>query len=181
MNAKYIGPLSRFRRYSDIRKEYDLLVVLSGPEPQRTLLENILMEQVKIVNCNTLVVRGLPEKSQRIRISESLSVVSSLESEALNKAMLASDIIISRPGYSTIMDIAALGSNAIFIPTPGQTEQEYIAGELEKKKLFFVARQETFDLRVALEKSRHYTGFSHGEFDNSALRDRIVQFLLRLN
>ena len=98
------------------------------------------MEQLKTVQRKSLVVRGIPEKSQLIKLSEWVSVVSSLESEALNRAMLASDIIISRPGYSTIMDLDVLGKRAIFIPTPGQTEQEYLAAELKKEwKVLYAA------------------------------------------
>jgi len=180
-NASFIGPLTRFKILPDMKKEFDVLVVLSGPEPQRTVLENIVMEQLKNVKLNTLVVRGIPEKSQRIKLSESISVVSSLDSNALNIAMLTSDLIVSRPGYSTIMDIAALGCKAVLIPTPGQTEQEYLAGELERKKLFFVRRQENFDLLEALNQSRNYTGFARREFDSSILRETVCRFLMRIN
>ncbi len=180
-NASFIGPLTRFKILPDMKREFDVLVVLSGPEPQRTAFENILMEQLKNVKLNVLFVRGIPEKSQRIKLSESISVVSSLDSKALNIAMLTSDLIISRPGYSTIMDIAALGCKAVLIPTPGQTEQEYLAGELERKKLFFVQRQENFDLLEALNQSKNYTGFARNEFDNSTLRETVRRFLMRIN
>ena len=164
-----------------MKKEFDVLVVLSGPEPQRTMLENIVMDQLKRVTLNTLVVRGIPEKSQRLKLSESLTVVSSLDSTALNIAMLTSDLIISRPGYSTIMDIAALGCKAVLIPTPGQTEQEYLAGELERKKLFFVQRQESFDLIGALNQSKKYTGFATLEIDNSRLQETVRRFLMKIH
>jgi UDP-N-acetylglucosamine:LPS N-acetylglucosamine transferase len=139
------------------------------------------MEQLKIAKLNTLFVRGIPEKSQHIKLSDSISVVSSLDSKALNTAMLTSGLIISRPGYSTIMDIAALGCKAVFIPTPGQTEQEYLADELERKKLFFVQRQKNFDLPEALKQSQNYTGFARNEFDSSLLRDTVRRFLMRIN
>ena len=180
-NASFIGPLTRFKTLPDVKKEFDVLVVLSGPEPQRTVLENIVMEQLKIAKLNTLFVRGIPEKSQHIKLSDSISVVSSLDSKALNTAMLTSGLIISRPGYSTIMDIAALGCKAVFIPTPGQTEQEYLADELERKKLFFVQRQKNFDLPEALKQSQNYTGFARNEFDSSLLRDTVRRFLMRIN
>ena len=61
-NATFIGPLTRFKKISNIPKEYDILVMLSGPEPQRTVLENIMMEQLKIVPRKSLVVRGIPER-----------------------------------------------------------------------------------------------------------------------
>ncbi|MGA7161183.1 MAG: glycosyltransferase [Bacteroidota bacterium] len=169
-NASFIGPLSRFKKYSAVEKEFDILVLLSGPEPQRTALENIMMEQLKTVHCRTLVVRGIPEKSQRIKISELISVVSSLESEALNRAMLASEIIVSRPGYSTIMDLNVLGKRAIFIPTPGQTEQEYLAAELKRNGRFYMHQQEQFSLIGALKEAIDYPGFSPRESNDSTLK-----------
>ena len=179
-NASYIGPLTRFKKDSNAVKEYDVLVVLSGPEPQRTTLENIIMDQLKTVRCKSLVVRGIPEKSQHIKISESISVVSFLDSEALNRAMLASDIIISRPGYSTIMDLAALGKKAVFIPTPGQTEQEYLAAELVKNGKFCIQRQESFSLSSALEQAKQYPGFSERESSHSSPKDSIQKLISQL-
>ncbi len=178
-NATFIGPLTRFKKDVTIPKEYDILVLLSGPEPQRTALENIIMEQLKTVQSRALVVRGIPEKSQLIKLSEWVSVVSSLESEALNRAMLASDIIISRPGYSTLMDLDVLGKRAIFIPTPGQTEQEYLAAELKKSGKFYMERQEHFSLIGALEQAKKYSGFSPRESHTSTVKASIEKLLDR--
>ena len=178
-NATFIGPLTRFKKNSNIPKEYDILIILSGPEPQRTVLENIMMEQLKTIQRKSLVVRGIPEKSQHIKLSEWISVVSSLDSEALNRAMLASDIIISRPGYSTIMDLDALGKRAIFIPTPGQTEQEYLAAELKKSGKFYMQQQEKFSLIDALEQAKLYPGFSPRVSHTSTVKVSIEKLLER--
>jgi uncharacterized protein (TIGR00661 family) len=178
-NATFIGPLTRFKKNSNISKEYDILVILSGPEPQRTVLENIMMEQLKTVQRKSLVVRGIPEKSQHIKLSEWISVVSSLDSEALNRAMLASDIIISRPGYSTIMDLDALGKRAILIPTPGQTEQEYLAAELKRSGKFYMQQQEGFSLIDALEQAKLYPGFSPRVSHTSTVKVSIEKLLER--
>jgi uncharacterized protein (TIGR00661 family) len=178
-NATFIGPLTRFKKNSNIPKEYDILIILSGPEPQRTVLENIMMEQLKTIQRKSLVVRGIPEKSQHIKLSEWISVVSSLDSETLNRAMLASDIIISRPGYSTIMDLDALGKRAIFIPTPGQTEQEYLAAELKRSGKFYMQEQENFSLIDALEQAKLYPGFSPRVSYTSTVKVSIEKLLER--
>ena len=178
-NATFIGPLTRFKKNSNIPKEYDILIILSGPEPQRTVLENIMMEQLKTIQRKSLVVRGIPEKSQHIKLSEWISVVSSLDSETLNRAMLASDIIISRPGYSTIMDLDVLGKRAIFIPTPGQTEQEYLAAELKKSGKFYMQQQEKFSLIDALEQAKLYPGFSPRVSYTSTVKVSIEKLLER--
>ena len=159
-NAKYIGPLTRMKIDSSSKSEYEVLAVLSGPEPQRTIFENILIEQLKKRNCKSLVVRGVPEKNQHMKLSDSLSVVSFLESEALSRAMQSSAVIVARPGYSTLMDLAAIGKQAILVPTPGQTEQKYLADALKRKGLFCVQDQENFDLPKALVEVRTTSGFS---------------------
>ena len=179
-NAKYVGPLSRFKKISGIGKQYDVLVLLSGPEPQRSILEGIVLDQLKASSYKSLVVRGVPEKNQRIKLSEFVTAVSSLESEALNVAILSSEIILSRPGYSTVMDLAVLGSRAIFIPTPGQTEQEYLAETFLKNGAFCIRHQEAFNLDEAMSDARKHPGIS---FDNSAgqqLEDVVRQFVSRI-
>ena len=180
-NASFIGPLTRLKRKKNIEKEFDILVLLSGPEPQRTALESIIMEQLKSINKKSLVVRGIPEKSQHIKLSEWITVVSSLDSSSLNDAMLASDIIISRPGYSTIMDLEVLGKRAIFIPTPGQTEQEYLAAELQKSGKFFVQRQDQFSLNDALEGGKQFPGFAMKETRASEFSSCIERLLARID
>ena len=72
--------------------------------------------------------------------------------------ILNSIVVISRPGYSSIMDLTTLGKRAIFIPTPGQTEQEYLARYLKDKKIYFSMEQDEFDLFYALEMSNNYPG-----------------------
>ena len=179
-NAKYLGPLSRFRKISGIGKEYDVLVLLSGPEPQRSILEGIVLDQLKATHHRTLVVRGVPEKNQRIKLSEFVTVVSPLESEALNVAILSSDIVLSRPGYSTVMDLALLGSRAIFIPTPGQTEQEYLAEIFLKNGAFCIRRQESFDLEEAIKEARQRPGISFNSSPEARLHDAVQEFVSRI-
>jgi uncharacterized protein (TIGR00661 family) len=180
-NANFIGPLTRFKRDTNIEKEFDILVLLSGPEPQRTVLETIIMEQLKTIHRKSLVVRGIPERNQHIKLSEWITVVSSLDSGALNHAMLAADIIISRPGYSTIMDLNVLGKRAIFIPTPGQTEQEYLADELQKSGKFSVYQQDQFSLSGALEDAKKFPGFALKETNTSDLNPCTERLLARID
>ncbi len=179
-SAVFIGPLSRFS-YRETRKRYKLLVLLSGPEPQRTMLEQKLLLQVEdyvagrgnqsgnvdpMRNQPTgiLFVRGIPEGSDTImEPAPGVKQVDYLLTEALNTAVLESEIIISRPGYSTVMDLSCLGSRAIFIPTPGQPEQEYLAEYLKKKGVCYAASQDSFYLKNALESGKEFSGFKRNE------------------
>ena len=152
-NAKFIGWLSRFDSGKNIsaEKKYDLLVLLSGTEPQRTVLEKILTEQIQKTNYNALIVRGVTEEQKQFNHQKNLTIVSYLNSQELFSAMNESEIIICRPWYSTLMDLAATGKKAIIIPTPGQTEQEYLAEELVKKNIFCSASQNKFNLADAMK------------------------------
>jgi len=105
------------------------------------------------------VVRGLSDKNERI-VKGNCEYVSHMNAQEINKAILESDLIISRSGYSTIMDLAQLGKRAIFVPTPGQPEQEYLAEKLMKEKIAFSMPQDSFNLQQALSQAAAYAGFT---------------------
>lgn len=173
----YIGPLSRFRKLSNVKKGYDLIAILSGPEPQRTILEDLVLTQLRTKSIKALVVRGIPGADSETTITKGISTVSHLSSEELNRAILSAEVVLSRPGYSTIMDLAVLGSRAIFIPTPGQTEQEYLASLYHHRGLFYSERQEDFQLDRAMREVSRFTGFQHSPSGITSLSERIQNLL----
>lgn len=153
-NAKFIGILSRFGMTSSypVNKEpYKVLAVLSGLEPQRTLFENILVEELAKKDIDSLIIQGLPENEQKIRKENRVTVVSHLSSEEIKQYMLETPTIICRSGYSTVMDLVTLNLSAIFVPTPGQTEQEYLAEYLSGKGLFTSVEQTDLKEFIAKE------------------------------
>lgn len=159
-NTFYIGPLSRFNSTnSDSRniKLYDILFLISGPEPQRTVLEKIAQNCVSSSKLKIAIVRGVAETNAKSINSEHL-IVNYASAIELNDLINKSELIISRSGYSTIMDLAVLGKNAILIPTPGQTEQEYLADYLLNKSSFFYMKQDEFSLNKAVEGAKKYSG-----------------------
>ena len=119
------GGIKTLAEKQEAEKVYDFLAIVSGPEPQRTILEKGLVNALKDRTEKSLIVLGKPELNTSEQIGN-LSLKSHLNAKELNTAILQSDLIICRPGYSTIMDLAKLGKKAILIPTPGQTEQEYL-------------------------------------------------------
>ncbi|MBQ9704695.1 MAG: hypothetical protein IJV55_00680 [Paludibacteraceae bacterium] len=139
-NAKFIGPLSRFPAakshslYGDKLQTYPAVAVLSGLEPQRTLLEEQLMQEYAGREERLLVVRGLMDQPNTLITHKNITLVPYLNDSDLQDALLATRTIIARSGYSTLMDLAALGciDKARLIPTPGQTEQEYLARHLQQ-------------------------------------------------
>jgi len=130
---KYIGPLSRFKK-STQEKKYKIAIVLSGPEPQRTIFENNIINQLKDVNVSIVLVRGLPNETQQLSLTNQQVILHNyLDAAELSDLVQQSEIVIARSGYSTIMDLVAIGQQAILVPTPGQTEQEYLAKYLSEK------------------------------------------------
>ncbi len=87
------------------------------------------------------------------------------------------EVVVARSGYSTVMDMAALGKRVIFIPTPGQTEQEYLAARLKEQGVAFFMAQHSFTLAAALAASQHYTGFAGGGMHHALLQQALDKAL----
>lgn len=165
-NAEYIGLLSRFK--SEKNKQvsnftYDVCILLSGPEPQRTLLEDLLVTQIRDLNLRTIVVRGIPGENKKLENTATIIFENHLASKDLQQAIESSKIVVCRSGYSSIMDLARLGKKAIFIPTPGQTEQEYLAEYFMHQKVCFMQHQAKINLAEAIAESVNYRGFERNE------------------
>jgi uncharacterized protein (TIGR00661 family) len=156
-----IGPLSRLSK-KDLPKKYDLMVLLSGPEPQRTILEEKLIEELKEYPKETLFIKGIIEKEQVISKKGNITFYNFMASEAMETSINESEIILCRSGYTTIMDLAKLKKKAFLIPTPGQFEQEYLAKKYKKEGLAPSCRQENFTIQK-LDKIALYKGFNEFE------------------
>jgi len=137
---------------------YDLLVLLSGPEPQRTLFEENLFLQLENYKGKVLFVRGVLDNKVLNSASKNQEIVNCLQTTELQYVINSSKLVLCRSGYSTIMDLAKLKKKAFFVPTPGQAEQEYLAKYLEQKKIAPFCNQEQFDLSM-LSKINKYSGF----------------------
>ena len=162
---KYINPLSRFNSFNN-EIIYDVLVLLSGPEPQRTILEELLLEQFKLYRGQVLFVKGVIEKRQTIKKKKNITIYNFMQSKELEKAINESAIVVSRSGYTTIMDLAKLNKKAFFIPTPGQFEQEYLAKRLQKLQLVPSCNQADFKIEM-LNEVKDYKGLQSVNFETN--------------
>jgi len=152
-NIRYIGILSRFKelKIKTIQTDYELLVILSGPEPQRSIFQQILEKQIFESGKKALFVLGKPEKTIKYS-KKNIDYVNHLPAKQLAAYIKSIPIVISRSGYSSIMDYLALKKTAILVPTPGQTEQEYLAKYLHKKSRFYTVNQDDFNLQIAIKE-----------------------------
>lgn len=176
-NIQYIGILSRFSYFTDRSFKptgtiIDLVALLSGPEPQRTILEKKLLADLQKLELKAVVVQGKTETSESFAVNERIHCFSHLGTQELARLLHNTDLVICRSGYSSIMDLVTLGKRAVFIPTPGQTEQEYLARYLMDKKIYFSMKQDHFDLVYAMEMAKNFPGMMIPN-DYSTLKERI--------
>ena len=155
-SIKYLGPLSRITK-TDVVVKYNLMVLLSGPEPQRSLLQEILIRELKDYDGKIIFVKGIVEEHIKIEEVGNCTYYNFMTSEELEIKMNESEILICRSGYTTIMDLAKLQKKALLIPTPGQYEQEYLAKRLQKKELLPFVKQEDFKISE-LDKVQLFNG-----------------------
>ena len=141
----YIGPLSRIEKKT-LPIKYDIMVLLSGPEPQRTLLEKKLIKELENSSKEILFVKGIVESQQQIEKVNSITYYNFMNSEELSTAFNESEFVVCRSGYTTVMDLAKLEKKAFFIPTPGQYEQEYLAKKYKEEGLVPFAMQDDFKI-----------------------------------
>jgi len=161
ITTKYIGPLSRFKKIASEMK-YDLMVLLSGPEPQRSLLENKLLTDLKSYHEIVVFIKGKVESEQKITVDDNLIIYNYMTSSELEKAINESRLILSRSGYTTIMDLAKLEKKAFFIPTPGQYEQIYLAKKLKEDFIAPYSFQDDFSIEK-LDEVKQFNGFKDSE------------------
>lgn len=155
--VKYIGPISRFENAA-VEKKYDIAVILSGPEPQRSIFERLVLDGAPGLPGRLLLVRGSFNGIAPQEINHpAADIYDFSDARDLNQAILQSDLIISRCGYSTIMDLVKLQKKAVLVPTPGQTEQEYLAAYLSFRKIFCCIDQKKFSLSHALKASEAFS------------------------
>lgn len=175
----YLGALSRFSLPEKLpRKDIDFTAVISGPEPQRSIFFDIVVSEFKKHKGRKIILSGLPEHKQNDSESDTL-VYPHLPAKELQDVLLRSKLVISRAGYSSIMDFFSLRKTAIIVPTPGQTEQEYLA-KIHQGKLFIGMRQTDFSIAEAAEKlTALKPDFSLFEKQNESPFDRILAKALK--
>lgn len=140
--VKHLGILTRFTEPLNVKnKVYDYLAIISGPEPQRTLLEIKMLEFFQNTGKKCLLIGGAPGEYDAYE-TNLVSAKSFISDDLLKEILHPDTILICRPGYSTLMDLTVLAHRKIlFIPTPGQTEQEYLGMELKLKYNYTVISQ----------------------------------------
>lgn len=140
----HLGIPSRFMKNNIAEKKYHIGLLLGGPEPQRSILEQDLLKILKSIDGKKILFRG-SETVEDLH-DDSLETTSLGDGLEMASKLAACELVIGRSGYSTICDLMVLGSKALLIPTPGQSEQEYLADRMRIQPRFSTCSQEKLDL-----------------------------------
>lgn len=158
----FLGPLSRFYKknaYAKNTVNNDILIMLSGPEPQRSIFEEIVINKFSNIDRQVVVVRGVVSKeAEHPKEVENIKYIDNPDDNQLYNLIRKSEVIICRSGYSTLMDLAYCQRKAILVPTPGQPEQEYLAKYFKDSYNFRYSNQTSFiELNIdKLEKTEQW-------------------------
>ena len=179
INLKYLGLLSRFSKQESKPIKYKWMAIISGPEPQRSIFEKKIFDVASTSKDSFLIVRGLPGRPEEDFKLPNCKVFNHLNTTDMQEAIEASEFIISRCGYTTVMEILSLQKKSVFIPTPGQTEQEYLAEHLLKQKWSYTFNQNE-DFMQQIENAKSFT-YSLPEFDVNLYKSVLTTFVNQLH
>lgn len=171
--VRYIGLLSRFQKPGKGDAKY-LLILLSGPEPQRSIFEEIIIKQLANYSLPVIIARGLPGCDIALVVKPNVTCFNHLPAKEMEKVICNASFVIARSGYSTIMDLLKLKKKTILIPTPGQTEQEYLARHLFHQQLAFTTSQQNFDLQKTLLSASVFNYLFFEKEDLTILQNAIL-------
>jgi uncharacterized protein (TIGR00661 family) len=176
---RFIGTLSRFTAATEQSQQH-ILALISGPEPQRTIFERLVVAQLKKLGEPAVLVRGLPGENQEAITDKNITVFNHLATEQLQLYMQNAKFIISRSGYSTLCDAAAVNCKVLAVPAPGQTEQEYLALHLSNQNRIVTQHQKEIDLAAAitdLEKTEPLNVYSTENLLQLAVDDLMAKIV----
>ena len=178
IKTKYLGALSRFEANLNSDKSFpELIALISGPEPQRTIFEELLINELRNFQGNAVVVRGLPNENRTRNGFGSVSFFNHLPTAELQGLLCNSRFVICRSGYSSIMDMIALRRRCILVPTPGQTEQEYLAAFAMKNKWGVAFSQKDFSLQNAVASAEEFEYADRDQFNTHQVESIIKEFM----
>lgn len=165
----YVGVLSDFSK-KRTKKDVDYFISISGPEPQRTLFEEKILSQIDQINGNIVITLGKTEINEKLK-NENITTYTFLSKKEREDLLNRTKLVISRSGYSTILDLAVIGTKALMVPTPGQIEQEYLGQYHSQKRSFFSINQDKINLKENVQRAKRFTGITRKCDVNSSVEN----------
>lgn len=178
--VKYVGALSRFEKTPAAEKKFEWLIILSGPEPQRTILERKILDMAGALEGKVLLIRAKPAEDEVVSAPSNCMVINHLSTEKLQRAYSESEFVLSRSGYTTVMEVLSLQKKAVLIPTPGQTEQEYLAKHLMKQGWCYSFDQNDEKYLSQLNNAKKFS-YQIPSFPTTCFEEVLNEFLDKLS
>lgn len=180
--VKYLGILSTCKLQTSLKiSERELMIVLSGPEPQRTYFEKLLLNQLQTFERKALLVRGIVQDAEPLNShNPNVHIVNYLNRLDMKFELQNSKVLLCRSGYTSIMDLAKLKMPAILIPTPGQPEQKFLSDNLNEQGIFYHSNQDKLNLSKAIAGAVKTKTLNNSEFDIEAYKDVLSAFVNRI-
>lgn len=158
----YIGPLSQFSVLNSatnntLSLKYKYCFLLSGPEPQRSILQHLIESDAGKLQDQMILIEGRPsDLPNHYKQQGPLTKLRYASGQDLLDIIMQSEFVVCRSGYSTLMELLPMHKKMILIPTPGQTEQTYLATSLANRQMAIMMVQSGFDLVKMDEKARQH-------------------------
>ena len=178
-NAQYIGLLSQMQAQKTAQlASKPILLLLSGPEPQRTLLQSALLKAANdLPEYRFVLVAGKPDVPTPSALPAHITFITHAGAEQLAGLMYSAEAVVCRSGYSTLMDLVCMKKKALLIPTPGQTEQEYLARTLSLYRGFVCSEQDDIRLGQQLERLRQHSWDFPLRFNQTLMEQTVNEFM----
>ncbi|MGG7665218.1 glycosyltransferase [Dyadobacter sp. BHUBP1] len=181
-NAHYVGLLSQLSPPAAFVQSHtnNILVLLSGPEPMRSILEKVMLQQAaSVTSYHFHIIAGNPSGRAPGHLPAHITYMTYTSARELAHALARAQLVVCRSGYSTLMDLAVFGKKALLIPTPGQSEQEYLATHLQTEGIALCRDQGNINLSKDIPKALGYRGFTGQMEGRSSLMETLIDNLLQ--
>jgi UDP-N-acetylglucosamine transferase subunit ALG13 len=157
----YMNCLSRLKAYASVpvdgqQPTHLFLGIVSGPEPQRSIFQEVLWEEGNQLQQPFKLIAGTADQPNNHAVSAAGSIVPHLDGPDMVKAIENTKYIVSRGGYTSLMELIPFNKSLILVPTPGQTEQEYLAKRWQEKGWAIAYDQSAFKLETALKEAANF-------------------------
>lgn len=170
----YLGVISELH-CKPVKGKYNAVAVISGPEPQRSTFESMVVKQLSALQGEYVIVRGKPDVKDPVKKEGNLTIYPFMTRAELSDILSATEVVISRSGYTTLMDLAQTGHKAILCPTPGQYEQVYLADRLANLQQCVYTRQENLNLEKSLVDVQGVKPIGYGtQSSNDVFEERLL-------
>lgn len=176
----YLGILNRMNTVEHQKFVYKYCFLLSGPEPQRTILENRIVAIIPELSGAIMLLRGLPNSNSSLETANNTTVLNHVSTAQLNTILSESECIICRSGYTSVMELIGLKKQALLIPTPGQTEQLYLANKLQNDQLFAMVQQNKLNIESIKKAKSFHTQHKEIPIFSTTVLEGILFQLMRL-